>query len=164
MQRTVRHWIFFLLIIQGFDLAAQNIFVLERPGTIKNYKFYSGDKIKLRTISNDTIISGIITNIHDKSIIINDANEIVSGDMDAIYRKRWGYSFLQYLSLFAGIAYVGINTLNGVINSDKPIVPTETLIISGSMIAFGIALTPLTTRKHKIDNQKWRVLILDFTN
>jgi hypothetical protein len=59
---------------------------------------------------------------------------------------------------------VGINTLNGVINDDVPIVPEETLIISGSMIGFGIALTPLTTRRYKIDKEKWRVVILDFTD
>jgi hypothetical protein len=43
-------------------------------------------------------------------------------------------------------------------------IPEETLVISGSMIVFGIALTPLTTRKYKIDKEKWRVLILDFTD
>jgi hypothetical protein len=164
MHRITIYWIIFYLFLAGLNLSAQNIFVLERPGTIKNYKFYSGDKIKIRTISNDTVISGLISLIYDNSIIIDNKNEIMTGNIAAIYRNRWGYSFLQYLSLFAGIAYVSINTLNGLINSDTPIVPTETLIISGSMIAFGIALSPLTTRKYKIDNQKWRVLILDFTD
>jgi hypothetical protein len=151
--------------MQGANgLTAQNIFLLERPGTIKNYKFYSGDRIRIKTLSVDTIISGPINIINDSSIIINIANEILIGDIAAIYRKQWWFNFLQYLSVFAGISYLGINTLNGVINSDDPVVPNETLIISGSMIAFGAALTPLTTRKYKIDKEKWRVLILDFTD
>ncbi len=164
MQRIKKSWIFLILFALGFNLGAQNIFIVERPGTIKNYKFYSGDKIKLRTISNDTLISGTISIIYDSSIIIDDANEITIGNIAAIYRKPWGYNFLQYLTVLSGIAYLGISTINGLINSDNPIVPEETLIISGSMIAFGVALTPLTTRKYKIDKEKWRVVILDFTD
>jgi hypothetical protein len=145
-------------------LAAQNIFVIERPGTIKNYKYYSGDKIKIKTLLNDTLISGIITQVKDSSMVINNSNEIMIGDIAVIYRKPWGFNFLQYLSLMAGISYLGISTINGLINMDEPIVPKETLIISGSIIAFGAVLTPLTTRKYKIDNEKWRTSILDFTD
>lgn len=164
MKRMKKIWIFWILFTVVINLSAQNIFVLERPGTIKNYKFYRGDNIKIKTISNDTIVSGIITTIYDSSIIINYANEILSKDIAFIYRKPWGFNFLQYLSLVAGIAYLGISTINGVINADDPMIPEETLVISGSMIVFGVALTPLTTRKYKIDKEKWRVLILDFTD
>jgi hypothetical protein len=164
MHRLRQCLVFWLLFIFGSNLAAQNIFVLERPGTVKNFKYYQGDNIKIRTISSDTIISGPINRIFDSSIIINNSNEILIADMAAIYKKRWGYGFLQYLTIFAGAAYLGINSLNGIINDDQPVVPQETLIISGSLIAFGLALTPLTTRKFKIDNEKWRIIILDFTD
>jgi hypothetical protein len=164
MHRIAKLWIFLLLCSLEINLVAQNIFVVERPGTAKNCKYYRGDEIKLKTISTDTIISGTIKIIYDSSLIINYEYEIMAGDIAKIYRKRWGFSFLQYLSVFAGLAYVGINTLNGVINGDDPIVPEETLIISGSMIGFGIALTPLTTRRYKIGKEKWRVVILDFTD
>ena len=143
-------------------LAGQNILVVEKPGTVSNFKYYEGDKIRLRTIAADTLISGTITTIGTSSIIIDKSIEIEITDIKSLYRKRWGYSFLQYLSIFAGLSYVAINTLNGIINNDAPIVPTETLIISGSMVAFGIALTPLTTRKIRTGKEKWRVIILDF--
>jgi hypothetical protein len=163
MKKINKYWIFFILCTIGIELVGQNIFVIEKPGTIKNFKFSSGSKIKIKT-SADTVISGIISVISDSSIIINNENEILIGDITAMYRKQWGFNFLQYLSIVAGLAYLGISTINGVINSDVPIVPQETLIISGSMIGFGIALTPLTTRRYKIDKVKWRVVILDFTD
>jgi hypothetical protein len=151
-----------MLSLLWLCLGGQNILVVEKPGTVSNFKYYEGDKIRLRTIASDSIFSGIITMIGDRSIIIDKSDEISISDIKKIYRKRWGYSFLQYLSIFAGLSYVAINTLNGIINNDVPVVPQETLIISGSMVAFGIALTPLTTRKISTDKEKWRVIILDF--
>jgi hypothetical protein len=164
MHRIAKIWIFLLLCSLEINLVAQNIFVVEQPGTTKNYKYYMGDEIKLKTISTGTIYSGTITDISDSSLIINHHYEIMINDITTIYRTKWGFRFLQYISLIGGMFYLGINTLNGVINSDDPIVPEETLIISGSMIGFGIVLTPLTTRRYKIDKEKWRVVILDFTD
>jgi hypothetical protein len=153
-----------LIFSVSYSVVAQNILIVERPGTIKNYKYYTGDEIKLKTISTDAIISGTIIVISDSSLIINHHHEIMVDDITTIYRNKWGFRFLQYISLIGGMFYLGINTLNGVINSDDPIVPEETLIISGSMIGFGIVLTPLTTRRYKIDKEKWRIVILDFTD
>jgi hypothetical protein len=153
-----------LIFFVSYSVEAQNILIVERPGTIKNYKYYTGDEIKLKTISTDATISGMIIDISDSSLIINHQYEIMISDITIIYRNKWGFRFLQYISLIGGLFYLGINTLNGVINSDDPIVPEETLIISGSMIGFGIVLTPLTTRRYKIDKEKWRIVILDFTD
>lgn len=143
---------------------AQNIFILERPGTIKNHKYYQNDQIKLKTISHDTIFSGVITMINDSSVVIDYANEIFLYDISYMYRKRWGFSLLQKLSLIAGASYLLISTTNGLINNDSPVVPKETLIISASLLAGGVALIPLTTRRYRIDNEKWRIKILDLTD
>jgi hypothetical protein len=164
MFRKDEFWIVLLFFSFVYNACAQNILIVERPGTIKNYKYYTGDEIKLKTISTDATVSGTIIDISDSSLIINHQYEIMVSDITTIYRNKWGFRFLQYISLIGGMFYLGINTLNGVINSDVPIVPQETLIISGSMIGFGIALTPLTTRRYKIDKVKWRVVILDFTD
>ncbi len=153
-----------MLFLAAFNLSGQNALVVERPGTIKNYKYFQGNEIKLRTISTDTTISGTISLIEDSIIILNQSFGLKITDIKTVYKKRWGFGFLQNLSIFSGLAYVSINAINGLVNNDSPVVPHETLIISGSMIAFGIVLTPLTTRKFKIDNKKWRVIILDFSN
>lgn len=142
---------------------SQQIFLLEKPGTVNNKKYYSGDAIKIKTIHPDTILSGKITGINDSSIIVGYANEVFIGNINYIVRGRWGFSLLQKVFLSAGFAYVVIATFNGLINNDKPIVDEQTLIISGSLLVAGVILTPITTRKHKIDSKHWRVKILDFS-
>jgi hypothetical protein len=154
--------VFIIVNFFWFNLSAQNIFVLERPGTVRNYKYYGNERIKIRIISTDTVISGKITGIADSAISVNYANEILLTDIAAIYRTRWGFSLLQKTSLALGVAYISISALNGLINGDQPVVEEETLIISGCLIAGGLALTPLTIRKHKVDNKNWRVKILSF--
>jgi hypothetical protein len=152
----------FLLNIS--DSQTQNILILERPGTIKYFKYEVNDWIKLSTSKPDTTIHGFISLINDSSITIDRVNEVTLKNISTIIRKRWGFNFLQKLFITAGIPYLLISTINGVINNDEPVVPTETLIISGSLIAAAIVVTPLTSRKHKTDNKKWRVKILDFTD
>lgn len=159
-----KYRLLFIFLLMGLNLAGQNILIIERPGTIKNFKYFQGSQIKLKTISTDTIISGVITLIEDDIIILNQDFSLKITDIKTVYKKRWGFSFLQYLGIFGGLAYVSINTINGLINNDSPVVPSETLIISGSMMAFGIILTPLTTRKIKTANGNWRIIILDFDN
>ena len=151
-----------IFIISFTGLFSQNIFLLERPGSIKNYKYYVNNPIRLKIISPDTIISGKINNIGDTSIIVNYVNEIHVKNIACIYTKRWGFSLLQKLFLLTGIPYLVLSAINGTVNNDTPIIAKETLIISGSLIIAGIALSPLANRKHKIDNKKWRVKILDF--
>jgi len=146
------------------DLQTQNILILERPGTIKYFKYEVNDRIKLSTSNPDTTIDGFISLINDSSIIIDRVNEFTLTNISTIIRNRWGFNFLQKLFLTAGIPYLLISSINGVINNDEPMVPEETLIISGGLITAAIAVTPLTSRKHKTDNKKWRVKILYFTD
>ncbi len=152
-----------LMFFYGISIA-QNILILERPGNVKNYKYYQNDEIKLKAVSHNEIFSGVITKINDSSIVINHAKEVFLSEVSYMYRKRWGFSFLQKLSFIAGGSYFLVSSINGLINNDSPVIPQESLIISGSLIAGGIALIPLTTRRYKIDNEKWRLKILDFTD
>ncbi|MBM3435949.1 MAG: hypothetical protein FJY07_07030 [Bacteroidetes bacterium] len=144
-------------------LRSQNLLILERPGTIKNYKYELNDPVKLKTIVNDSLISGKLTMIDDSTIIINQITPVRLSDIGKVYRTRWGFTFLQGLFITAGVPYLLISTINGIINNDNPLVPKETLIISGSLIAAGAMITPLTGRKFKTDNKRWRMRILDFT-
>ncbi|OQX80805.1 MAG: hypothetical protein B6D61_01560 [Bacteroidetes bacterium 4484_249] len=153
-----------IFIISFTVLFSQNIFLLERPGSIKNYKYYVNSPIRLKIISPDTLISGEISRINDTSIIVNFANEIALKNISCIYTKRWGVSFLQKIFLFTGIPYLALSVVNGAINNDNTVVSKNTFIISGCLIGAGIALMPLTKRKHKIDNKKWRLKILNFEN
>lgn len=150
-----------MFLLSG-SVLAQNIFLLEKPGTIKNKKYHVGDHIKIRTITKDTIISGVINKLGDSALIVDYNNEVLLSDIQMIYTKRWGFNLLQRIFQISGFSYLGISTLNGLINNDQPMVPEETLIISGGLIAAGFAMVPLANKKHKVDKKKWRVKILVF--
>jgi hypothetical protein len=99
-----------------------------------------------------------------RELIINYQNEIIVSDISRIHRKRWGFGLLQRVSLISGALYLSISSLNRAINNEDPVVPEETLIVSGSLILFGALITPLTKRVHSIDTGQWRVIILDFSD
>ncbi|MCB2219907.1 MAG: hypothetical protein KQI35_05880 [Bacteroidetes bacterium] len=151
----------FLTISTG---QTQNILVLEKPGTTHNYKYYADQHLHLQLKKGAFDIGGAIGKISDSSIIFSNGLEVLLNDIGIIYRNRWGFRFLNRVLLTAGIAYLSISTLNGLINADQPVVPSETLIISGSLIASGLLLKPLITRKYKLEDQKWRLVILDFSD
>ena len=155
--------LFFVVFIFS-QAVSQNYFIVERPGTVRNLKFRVNDVIKLKAGPKGEIINGRIYKISDSTLKIGYYYNVQLKDIQIIYKTRFGFSLLQKVLFFAGVPYLLINTMNGVINNESPVVPQQTLIISGSMIGTAILLTPLTTRKIKIDNEHWRVKILDFTN
>ena len=153
--------IFLLVVIQGWG---QNIFVLEkvRKGGIRMY--YENDFIKIKTKAKEKIVEGKILLISDSSLIVNYGTEVLLSDIEAVYKERRMLRLLQSLSLLAGGLYVSISALNGLINNDNPLVPSETLKISGGLLIGGILLTPLTSRKFIVNEKRWSVKILDFTD
>lgn len=162
MVRIITFFILYLFSSFGSTMG-QNIFVLEKPGRMKIFYYKQRDPIKLKAFYSDEYIAGKISKVTDSSLVINYSAEVLIKDIQVIRRGRWGFKFLQGLFLTSGIFYISLSTLNGLINNDNPIVPSETLVISGSLIGAGIILSPLTNRNHKIDEENWRIKILDFT-
>jgi len=157
---------FIVLILISFIISSfifgQDIFLLERPGTVKNYKYFVNDFVKVRTILTDTVFSGNITAIRESSIVIAYANEVFIKDIAIFYKERKGLGFLQRLFLTAGGAYLFLLTINGVISSDTGEINKIPFIVAGSLIVAGIAIIPIKTRKIKLEDKKWRVKILKF--
>lgn len=156
-------YIILFLLVFCLKGGAQNIFVLEKSSSGKNMKMVAGDRIKLLTISTQMKVQGIISKITDSSLVINKANEVLFLDIAQVSTDRWGVRFLQSIFLASGLLYVSISALNGIVNNDDPLVAQETLVISGSLVAAALLLTPLTTRTHNIEKRKWKIKILDFT-
>ncbi|MCB0805653.1 MAG: hypothetical protein KDC05_07620 [Bacteroidales bacterium] len=158
-------YIGFLLLFLFFviEVRSQNILVLEKPGTARNFKYTEYDHISILQTSTDSIISGRLSAISDSSISINGGPDILLNDIQMVYRTSWGFNLFQKTTLLAGSLYLGISTINGMVNNDSPVVPKETLIIGGSLTAAGLILIPLTTRRLKPGKGVWRLVILDFT-
>ena len=143
------------------NVSSQNIFLLEKPGKIKNYKYYVGDEIIIE-LKKDSLIQGKISNIEDFVLIINNFYKVNIKDISAVYRKRYGFTKLYELFLKAGIPYFIIVSINRTINNEYPVVDKSTIIISGSLIIAGIISKLLIKKKYEIDNKKWRVNMLVF--
>lgn len=152
------------LLFLDFTAGGQNIFVLEKVSSGRNMKFTNRDQIKVETAGNGMKFQGIITQVTDSSLVLNYGTEIMVRDIAKVYTSRWGFRLLQGVFLTAGILYVSLNTINGLVNGDDPVVPRETLAISGGLIAGGLLMIPLSTRIHDVEHEKWKIKILDFTD
>lgn len=151
-----------LIICSGIELNAQQYLVLQKRGTVKNFKYETGNRISLQTVRGDFSITGEITGIKGTSITVDGLIEVEIDNIAKVFRKS---GFLDRLSkLFfirGGAAYFLIDGTNRTINKEYPIIDESTMLISGTMIATGIAMRPLVTRKFDL-SKKWRLKILDF--
>lgn len=157
------HWFTLALLFLSINAAGQNIFVIEKAGRGGLFMYYTNDQISIKTVS-DVKVEGRINLITDSSLIINYGTEVYLNEIAKVYKKRPMINLLQKVCLASGILYISINTLNGLINNDSPIVPSETLKISGGLVLAGVLMSPLTTRVQTVDPTKWKVKILDFTD
>lgn len=151
-----------LLVFLTVQIDAQQYLVLQKRGELKNFKYEPGNKISLKTARGQYNVSGNITQIGDTSIMIDDMMEIGLTNIELIYRHS---GFLNRLSgLFfiqGGIAYFLIDGTNRTIYKEYPIIDESTLLISGTMIATGLALRPFVTRTFDI-TKNWQLKILNF--
>ena len=152
---------FDLLLI--WSAGSQNIFLIERPGTVKNLKFHEGDGIHILVKNQPAVpeIEGTLTQIRDSSILVDDMYLIPLKDITAVYKERFWPRLAVPVLFIAGIGYIVLEGFNRAINKDAPLITKETAIISSSLVAGGLALIPLKDRKY-IVGEKWRVRSLVF--
>lgn len=158
---------YIFLIILNFllpwSVSSQNIFLIEKPGTVKNYKFHEGDDIHIR-IKNLTSVSDIegpITQISDSSIIIDYSYFILTKDIISVCIERFWVKLAIPVLFIAGVGYLALEALNRTINKETPVITNETAIIGSSLVAGGAVLFPFKERRLNV-GEKWRVKTLVF--
>jgi hypothetical protein len=139
---------------------SQCILLLEKPGTVNNTKFRVGNRIDVKTINNERI-NGLINQIRDTAIIVN-YNLIKLSEIKIIYTRRTMISVFSHLGIKGGLGYVGIDGFNNLINNEKPVFRNSTLKTSGIMFVTGVLLKSISNRKRHINNEKWRLKVLNF--
>ena len=127
---------------------------------MKNFKYFQGDEVLFQLSGGKGRISDNIFDLTDTSVIFEGLGEVKMGNISCIYRENWLVHILGGLSLLGGAAYFGIDSFNRLINHEGPVIQTETLLISGGMVAFGCALIPLRYRKINI-SEKWQLKSID---
>ena len=101
-------------------------------------------------------VSDNIFDLTDTTVIFEGLGEVKISNISCIYRENWLIVTLSGLSLLGGVAYFGVDSFNRLINQEYPVIQTETMWISGGMVAFGLALIPFRYRKITI-SEKWQL-------
>jgi len=149
------------LTIAGFHAVAQQYLVLQKTGTVKNFKYQVGNEITVKVLRGEYVFSGRISQIKDSSFVLNSLDEIYLSEITHVYRQRNFVRVLSKVLLFGGVGYVGLEGVNGLINDYSPVISQTTLIISASMVATSFALRPFYTRSFDT-REKYVLKILDF--
>jgi hypothetical protein len=155
-----RLMLFCTLLVLGLAVEAQQFLLVENVRNLKNFKYYTGDDIRVRAKPDNRIVEGVITGISDSSIYIGDWDEVYFSEVITIYRTRISVNWLQGALLLGGAAYFSIDSFNRLINNQAPVVLAETAYISAGMVAAGFAVTPLRHKRMKAE--KWTLRLIDF--
>lgn len=156
--------VFFLLVLclMVNSADAQRILLVEKQGKFKNYKYFVGSDITVRTAPYGDKSGGTIHEITDTSILINFDNEIMLEDIQMVMRPRWGLGLLSKITRVAGAGYFILDVVNNSINGSPTIVDKNTLMISAGLVAFSYALVPIHNKRIK-RGEKWRIKVLNMS-
>ena len=150
-----------LLIAWCLGTEAQQFLLVENNRNFRNFKYYPGEEIRIRSKHEDRIIHGPITGFSDTSIFIGVLDEVCFSEIEIIYRERIPIYWLQGLLLLGGVGYFSIDSFNRLINNQSPVVLAETAYISAGMVAASALLIPL--RYKRVKAKKWDFLLIDFS-
>lgn len=162
---SVKCFILLLTIIAMTLLgrAQKNYFVVEKPGTVKNYKYLTGDRINLLCSPNNQV-TGRISRINDSLIEIDRMKKVYVHSIIAVYQTRRLFALMADIGIKAGGGFFILDLVNALLTKRQPIIKPQTLIISGSLIGVALASLPLMNKKMIIDNENWRIRILCMEN
>lgn len=141
--------------------SGQRVLLVERPGSFKNFKYFEGSDIIIRTLSDGAKVEGNIHMITDTSIVIDYDKEIMLLDIKKIIRPLFWTNLLTHASRIAGVGYFALDVVNNSINNEV-MIDEQTLKISAGLLAFSYALVPLHHRRLKI-GKPWRIKVLNFS-
>lgn len=124
--------------------------------SLHNFKYFKGDLVLFRLAEDHKRVSDNIFDLTDSTIIFESLGEVKFSNICSIYRENWLIDILASLSLIGGVAYFGVDGFNRMINHEYPVIQGETMLISGGMIAFSLALIPFRYKKINI-SEKWKL-------
>ncbi|HSG67820.1 MAG TPA: hypothetical protein VK994_03875 [Bacteroidales bacterium] len=144
------------------EAQGQRILLVQRTARFKNYKYFVGDDIAVRTSTHSKRISGTIEKITDTTILIDFDKEIFISDIRKIYRHRYWFGLLSKVTRIAGAGYFALDATNNIINGNPTIVSNNTLITSASIVGFSYALVPFHYKRLRV-GKAWRLLVLNMS-
>lgn len=154
-------YLLLLLILVSLFAGAQQYLVLQKTGTVKNIKYQLGNDITVQVKRGELVYSGSISHIKDSSFVLNSLDEIFLDDVTIVFRKRRFIRVMSKVLLYAGVGYIALEGVNGVINDYSPVISQNTIIASSVMVGTGLLMKPFYTRKYDTQ-EKYVLKVLDF--
>ena len=148
-----------LLFFLSAHLLAQNILVVEKPGTVKNIIYYAGENISLLTIDGEKI-NGPINIIKDSTNIVDFVHELELSEIQAVYKPRYLIDIFGTAFIGGSLLYVTLDAVNGGLNN-KNLIKNSGFMVSMGFLATGITMKLFSKKKMPIDGKKWRIKILE---
>jgi hypothetical protein len=150
----------FVLFLVPFSTEAQQYLVVEKTGTVKNFKYSPGNDIDL--LVNETRLKGTITQLTDSTLTLDYSIIVQLQKIKKVYRFRgFVYKFSIKALILSGLAYMGMTGFNGMLHNEYPLVDKTTAIIGLSMMAAGFLMKPFYYRKIPVDG-RWQLKVIDF--
>ncbi len=150
----------YIIILVFFPIVifSQNILLVERPGTVKNKKYYAGQAISIKTIDG-LKISGPINIIRDSTMIIDFTHEIAIIDIEIVYKRRTLISLLSSMLITGSALWIGLDLINGG-NQGKSFSENQSLQLGLGLLATGIGLRFIRDKRMNVKKEKWRIRVL----
>lgn len=155
---NMKVYIVSLFMVFSLGLFSQNMLLVERPGTVKNYTYFAGDYISLKT-KDGVKISGPINIIRDTNLIVDFTNELSLNDIEVVYKTRTLVKMGSSLLITGSALYIGLDLINGG-SKGKSFSENESLQISLAILATGIGMSFFSKKKMSTKKEKWRIRIL----
>ena len=148
-------YVLLLLLFIPFQVLSQHILVLEKPGTTKRVRFFTGSEITFE-YDNDVRVYGIIKQIKDSTFTVDEKVFSIKKVKQVIFpkRKRLARSFskMAFTGGFTSLVIAGLDrSLNQRVS---PIFDGPTLRLVGTFWALGGILWIVPEKKYAIPKRR----------
>lgn len=145
-------YIALLIFISSF-VSAQNMLVVEKPGTVTNEIFYAGNSISIKT-KDHLKFSGPINVIRDSTLVIDFVHEVKLSDIAIVYKQRYGLNIAGSALIGGGALYMALDLIN------NQSIDEQGLWIAAGVITTGVIMKVFAKKKMRLEEGKWRAKIL----
>ena len=152
----------FLLILLGWAFLGkgQQFIYIKKGNEFPALKYGLRDQVKIRTHEELPWVSGMIREIGDDFIKIN--NVVYPLDAIIAFRNRNELATVTGTALWAGgVFFTGLALINGAINNDQPIIRGSQLAWGGGLVIAGLGVVALGKKDfYREDGWSWVVIDL----
>lgn len=136
--------------------------LLEKPGTKKRIRYYTGDEILFKQYDEKDLIKGRIVAFTDSSFFINDYIEVPLRTVKSISDKSKvaGVKGVSMMAISSIPVFFVFSAANNLFNTgERPLIDQEVYTLSGVFLGIGTLGMLYRGKKYRIKN-KWRVIVV----